>query len=236
MDESVARPLIVVCAGGRASEVASYIRDLRAAGEPIFVQGYVDDHRFDSTFEGAPILGGIEQLGTFLAAHPTTEFSYVTAIGDNRARSELVRRIGELGASNLTPWTVRHPTACVGDGVQVGVGTCIAPSVVITTNAVIGDHCIVNVLSSISHDATLASFVHICPSVAIGAHVTIEEGGFVGAGATVTSGVWVGAWSVIAPGSVVTEDVPARVTVDGAPARIVKRHGRGLRQSVVSLR
>jgi acetyltransferase EpsM len=64
--------------------------------------------------------------------------------------------------------------------------------------------------------------------------VTIGEGCHVGAGATVADGIQVGAWSVIAAGSVVTDDVPSHVTVSGAPARIIQRHGRGLRQPLLA--
>jgi len=195
------------------------------------VQGYVDEHRFDTVFEGAPILGGIGQLGAFLDRHHDQQIHYVTAISDNRARADLVRRIDELGAPNLTPWTLCHPSAIVGQSVEIGVGTCIAPSAVVTANTTIGEHCIVNMMSSISHHSVLESFVNVNAGVAIGAHVALGRGSFVGAGATVTGDVQVGEWSVIGAGAVVIDDVPSNVTVAGAPARIVQRHGRGMRQS-----
>jgi acetyltransferase EpsM len=233
MDERAVLRLVIVGAGGRASEIASYVRDLQVAGQHVAVQGYVDDHRFDTTFEGAPILGGIGQLGAFVDRHHGQQIHYLTAIGDNRARAGVVRRIEELAAPNLMPWTLCHPTAIVGQSVEIGVGTCIAPSAVITAHATVGEHCIINVMSSISHDTVLESFVNVNAGVSIGAHVTLGQGSFVGAGATVTSDIQVGEWSVIGPGAVVTDDVPSHVTVAGAPARIVQRHGRGTRQSLL---
>jgi acetyltransferase EpsM len=233
MDERAVLRLVIVCAGGRASEVASYLRDLQIAGQETVVLGYVDDHRFDTTFEGAPILGGIAQLGELLDRYQDQQIHYLTAISDNRTRADLVRRIEGLGAANLLPWTLCHPTAIVGQSVAIGAGTCIAPSAVITAHATIGEHCTVNVMSSISHDTVLESFVNVDSGVSIGSHVTLGQGSFVGAGATVTGDVQVGEWSVIAAGSVVTDDVPSHVTVAGAPARIVQRHGRGARQSLL---
>jgi sugar O-acyltransferase (sialic acid O-acetyltransferase NeuD family) len=236
MDERATLHLIVVCAGGRATEVASYIQDLQSAGEPIVVQGYVDDHRFDAIFEGAPLLGGVKGLGPFLAARRDRQFVYLIANGDNRTRADLAHRIEELGADNLTPWTLRHPTATIGDSVTVGAGTCVAPSAVITSHASIGDHCIVNAVSAISHDTTIGSFVHVSSGVSIGSYVTLGEGSFVGAGATIVSDIQVGEWSSVAPGAVVTDDVPPHVTVMGAPARIVQRHGRATRTAAFSLK
>lgn len=233
MDERAVLRLVIVCAGGRASEFASYLRDLQIAGERVVVQGYVDDHRFDTTFEGAPILGSVGQLGAFLDRHHDQQHHYLTALSDNRARADLVRRVEELGAPNLKPWTLRHPTAIIGHSVEIGVGTCIAPLAVITAHATIGEHCIVNAMSSISHDTVLESFVNVSAGVSIGAHVTLGQGSSVGAGATITSDIQVGEWSVIGAGAVVTDDVPSHVTVAGAPARIVQRHGRGARQSLL---
>jgi acetyltransferase EpsM len=226
MDESARRALIIVCAGGQASELASYVRTLQANGVDVFIEGYVDEHRFEPTFEDSSVIGGIDQFGMYLDEHRDRQFYYVTAVGDNHARANIVWRIGRLGAPNLKPWTVHHPAAVIGDAVEIGDGTCIGPGAVVTTNVTIGEHCILNVNSSVSHDAVLASYVNVGPGALISGSATIGEGCSIGAGATVVKYVRVGEWSVIAPGAVVTDDVPAHVTVDGAPARIVQRHSR----------
>jgi sugar O-acyltransferase (sialic acid O-acetyltransferase NeuD family) len=223
------RPLVIVCAGGFASELASYVHSLQVDGEPMYVRGFVDDHRFESSFEGAPLLGGIDELGIYLAAHPDEAFWYVAAVGDNRTRAEVVRRVERLDAKNLQPVTIRHATAVIGADAEIGVGTCIGPGAIVTAHVRIGDYGIVNTNSSTSHGSSLGAFVHVAPGASICSGVTIEEGCYVGAGATVADDVMVGAWSVIGAGSVVTENVPARVTVMGAPARIVQRHGRSPR-------
>jgi acetyltransferase EpsM len=234
MLENTARPLIVVCAGGHASELASAIRDSQIVGGPVDVRCFVDDHRFESMFEGAPLLGGIDQLATYLRLHADGEFSYIVAVGDNRTRAAVVRRVAGLGADNLTAWTARHVTATVGDTVQIGEGSRLGPGAIVTARVTIGDHCIINANSSISHDVEIASFVNVCPGAAICSGVSLGKGSYVGAGATIAEGVQVGAWSVISAGAVVSEDIPAHVTVDGVPARIVQRHGRGMRQTTLA--
>lgn len=234
MVENTSRPLIVVCAGGHASELASAVRDLQIVGGPVDIRSFVDDHRFESTFEGAPLISGIERLGAFLDLHADEQFWYIATLGDNRARAAVVRRVEGLRASNLSPWTARHVSAVVGDTVQIGVGSRLGPGAIVTARVTIGDHCIVNANSSVSHDVEIASFVNVGPGAAICGGASIGEGCSIGAGATIVDGVQVGAWSVVGAGAVVSEDVPAHVTVDGAPARIVQRHGRGMRQATLA--
>lgn len=234
MVENTARPLIIIGAGGHASELAASIRDNQIVGGPLDVRGYVDDHRFESMFEGAPLLGGVDRLRAFLALHEDEQFWYLVTIGENRTRAAIDRRVERLGAENISPWTARHVTAVVGDTVRIGVGSRIGPGAVITSRVTIGDHGIVSANSSVSHDVEIGSFAHVGPGAAICSGAIIGEGCHIGAGATIADGVLVGAWSVVGAGAVVSEDVPAHVTVDGVPARIVHRHGRGMRQTTLA--
>jgi sugar O-acyltransferase (sialic acid O-acetyltransferase NeuD family) len=233
MAEIGARPLILVCAGAQASEVASYLRTQQLVGEPVAIRGFIDDHRFEPTFEGDPLLGGIEQLAEYLRTRASEHFWYVATVRDNRTRAAVVRRIHHLEAPNLTPWTARHVSALIGDAVQIGIGSRIGPGAIVSRQTTMGDHCVLDANCTISHDVELGAFVNIGPGASICGGVRIEEGCSIGAGATVVDGVHIGAWSVVGPGATVSDDVPAHVTVAGIPARIVQRHGRGLRHSAL---
>lgn len=52
--------------------------------------------------------------------------------------------------------------------------------------------------------------------------IVLEDGAWIGVGATILPGVTVGKDAVVAAGSVVTKDVPARAIVGGNPARILR--------------
>jgi sugar O-acyltransferase (sialic acid O-acetyltransferase NeuD family) len=212
--------LIIIGAGGHGSELASYIRDIETS-TPLELLGFIDDERHGKNFCGFEILGGLSNLPD-ISGQDGRPLRYITAVGNNPVRRNIVERIEELGLENLSPWTLRHPTVSIGQGVVVGDGTCLAPGAILTTRIRMGRHCIVNVKASVSHDCVLGDFVNINPAATICGNVTIEHGAYVGAGATIKERMAIGEDAVIGAGSVVIQDVPAGVTVVGVPARIVK--------------
>jgi sugar O-acyltransferase (sialic acid O-acetyltransferase NeuD family) len=221
----VVKQILIVGAGGHGKEVATYVRALRTCDGAAVVRGFIDDHRPQGPFAEVDVLGGIDDLQAFLREHADTDFHYITAVGDNRVRANLVRRVEGLAAPNLTTWTVRHPTATIGPRAEIGAGTCLAPGSILTTDVEIGEHCILNVKASVSHDSTVGRFTNVNPGAVICGNVRIGEGAYIGAGATVIEKVSIGEWTVIGAGAVVVEDIPPHVTAVGVPARVIKRHG-----------
>lgn len=212
--------LIVVGAGGHGREVCAYLHESCGEQHCPELVGAVDDGRPRGPWNGTSVLGTVADLER-LATGDEGRWFYLTAIGDNRARADCVARIGTAKPS-MSPWTLRHPRAVISAGARVGHGTCVAPGAVITSNAVIGRHCIVNVNASVSHDSEVEDFVNINPGAVIAGNVSVGRGAYVGAHATVINDVRVGEWAIIGAGAVVIHDIPAGVTAVGVPARIVK--------------
>jgi acetyltransferase EpsM len=218
--------LVIIGAGGHGSEVLSYVRDLIREGEKIRVAGFVDERRRRGSFGPMEILGGFAELEALVKSATGSIFRYITAVGDNGARKECVSKLERLEAPNLGARTLRHPRSVVGEDVVIGEGTCLAPGSILTTKVRMGNHCIVNVNASISHDAVVGDFVNLNPGVVVAGNACIGEGAYIGAGATVIDKVSVGDWSVIGAGAVVVDDIPPHVTAVGVPARIIKTHDR----------
>ena len=85
---------------------------------------------------------------------------------------------------------------------------------------VIGDGALIGhgvVLATLNHDKTPEKRQSLHPG-----KIVIGKGVWIGANATVTSSVTIGDHAIIAAGSVVTKDVPARMIAGGVPARIIK--------------
>jgi acetyltransferase EpsM len=163
-------------------------------------------------------LGSFDVLAALRRKH--RQLSFITAVGDNRTRQRLAAM---ASAAGLTPWTLLHPAAQIGMECDLGAGTCIAPGTVLTRAIQLGNHCIVNVGATVSHDCSIGDFTNLNPGVTICGDVRIDEGCFIGAGATVIDKVWIGAWTVVGAGAVVVGPLPAGVLALGVPARIMRR-------------
>lgn len=214
--------VVIIGAGGHGSELYSYIQDLNVQEQRINLVGFVDEHKAPGVWGETEILGGFDALEAFLRRDSNSVLYYITAVGDNRVRAELVSKVERLGADNLPAWTLLHPGSVIGHRVEIGEGTCLAPGSLITTNVRIGKHSIINVNASISHDCQIGDFCNINPGAVICGNVTVGEGAYIGAGATIIDKVHIGEWSIIGAGAVVIDDIPPHVTAVGVPARVIK--------------
>ena len=104
-----------------------------------------------------------------------------------------------------------HPGATIGQGLMIDH----AHSIVIGETAVVGDNV------SMLHSVTLGG----TGKEEEDRHPKIEDGVLIGAGAKVLGNIRVGHCSRIAAGSVVLQEVPAKSTVAGVPAKVVGEAG-----------
>lgn len=103
-----------------------------------------------------------------------------------------------------------HPAAQLGAGLMLDHG----PGIVIGETAVVENE--VTILQNVTLGGT--------GKVRGDRHPKVRQGVMIGAGANVIGNIELGAFSKIAAGSVVLKDVPARCTVAGVPAQIVRLH------------
>ena len=213
--------LIVVGAGGQGAEIQAYAEDLLAEGRIREFLGFLDD---DPTRASSVkhLIGGLTAL-TNCRDEFFRDVSYLTAIGDNPTRQRIVGTLERLYGERLRPWTLVHPMSYVGQAVEIGTGTCLAPSAIVTCRTRIGRHSILNVKVSVSHDCVIGDFVNLNPAATVCGNVTIGSGAYIGAGATIKDKIKIGAGAIIGAGAVVVDDMPPNVTAVGVPARIIKQ-------------
>lgn len=82
----------------------------------------------------------------------------IVAIGNNRIRASLQRKLKELGYHIPT---LIHPTAYVSPSARIGEGTVVEPMAIINANACIHDGCIISVGSIVDHDAVVEEYCHV---------------------------------------------------------------------------
>ena len=143
----------------------------------------------------------------------------IIAIGNNHVRQKLSI---ELSFSKFI--ILIHPSAIIGNDVQIDIGTVIMAGVIIQPGTKIGKHCIINTGACIDHDVVIQDFVLIAPRCSIAGGVEIGEGTFLGIGTIVINNIKIGSWSIIGAGSVVVKDLISNITAVGNPAHIIKYH------------
>jgi sugar O-acyltransferase (sialic acid O-acetyltransferase NeuD family) len=204
--------VIVVGAGGHGQVVADILRAARAGGRDVEVIGYLDDRK---AVHGHTLVNA-RVLGPATALNDTLHDAVVVAIGDNKARAAIARRLVESGARLAT---AVHPAAVVAMDVSVGDGSMLCAGAVVNTGTVIGRGVILNTACSVDHHTTVGDYAHIAPGVHMGGEVTVGEGALVGIGAVVLPRVTIGRWAIVGAGAVVTRNVPDGAIVIGNPAR-----------------
>lgn len=202
--------IVIVGSGGHAQVCADILLAMQAAGDAVEPCGYISRRDHGRELLGLPVLGDEDALD------PKQYDALVVAVGDNRVRSEAVRRLAEGG----WPFTAAvHPRAVVGRECVLEPGCMVCAGVVINPGTRVGAHAILNTGCSVDHHNEIGAFAHVAPGVRLAGDVRLGEGVFFGIGACAVQGVSVGDWATVGAGAAVIRDVPAETTVVGVPAR-----------------
>jgi sugar O-acyltransferase (sialic acid O-acetyltransferase NeuD family) len=206
---------VMILGAGSLGKVALEIFE----SNQVVVYGFLDDDvkLHNTEINGVMVLGSTEDDGFLKLIGKKCE-AFV-AIDELKYHESLVELLNER--RNMMPVNAIHSRAYVAKTAILGHGNLISVDVVISTGAKIGSHSILQSRATVENDADIGDFVHLGAGSVIGVGAVIGEGAFVGAGAVVVAGITVGKNARIGAGSVVVENVPARTTVFGNPAKQV---------------
>jgi len=188
-------------------------REVLAAGIA-GVTGILDDDtaRHGSEIAGVPVLGGLD-----LAA--ARDEQLLICVGPSAARRAIVRRLDQAGIGDDRYGIFVARSARIGATSDVGPGSILLDSVVVTADARIGRHVVVMPNSTITHDVVLEDFSTLAAGVSLGGSVRIREAAYLGMNSSVRQGVTVGAGATVGMAAAVLSDVPDQQTWAGVPAR-----------------
>jgi sugar O-acyltransferase (sialic acid O-acetyltransferase NeuD family) len=210
----VSHPLVIIGAGGFGREVLDVVKAINQEQQTWDFRGFMSEDAPDAEVLsriGAAWLGRPEAV---LGSLPSSAF--VVGIGNPRIRQELTRLAISHGHH---PATLIHPSATLGDDVQVLAGSVICAHVSITTNVRIGEHVHVNLNSTVGHDCVVESYCTINPLVAVSGEVVLENSVMLGTHSSILQGLRVGQGAIVGAGAVVTRNVSAGDVVVGVPAK-----------------
>ncbi len=202
----------IVGAGGHGKVACEIFELMHGTDHTI---AFFDDGEERKEVLGHPVVGLVDAL----LADPTYDRLFV-AIGDNKARAEIV---GKLAGGTRPFLTLVHPFSALSPHAHIGYGTIAIAGTVVNAEAAVGTHVILNTHCSVGHDCQVEDFAQVAPGVNLGGGSVIERGAFLGIGAKVVPKARVGAWSVVGAGSVVLDDIPPNSFAYGTPARVVRK-------------
>jgi sugar O-acyltransferase (sialic acid O-acetyltransferase NeuD family) len=218
------RELLIIGAGGFGAVAGRVAESMNAAAHhhgagPWEVVGYADCNRakHGARHDGRIVHGTVEEAAQTFADRALWFFC---AIGDNQARGRMVQRAIEFG---WRPAALIHPSAILDPTTEIGGGSFVGPLVVISWNARIGAHVVVDAHVSIGHNAVLMDFSEVFAGARINGNCQLGEYALVGCNGTLLPGTLVGRGAVVGANSLAHGTVPPDATVVGAPPRIIRR-------------
>jgi sugar O-acyltransferase (sialic acid O-acetyltransferase NeuD family) len=204
--------VIILGAGGFASEIIDTIEELNKTNEEINVMGFVYENASPGVGPyGFPILGDFD----YLEKLDLSEIFFICAVGTPELKKQLVDRVKLMRGKFLT---IIHPRAYVSKGTKIGEG-CIIQShcILVGVDVVLGDFVIFNDNVAIGHAAKIGNYTHINPNVNISGEAELGAMVFVGVKATILKAK-IGDGAVIGACALITKDVPPNVMAKGIPA------------------
>lgn len=201
------KDLVIVGAGGFGRETALMVEQMNSWK---LIGFYDDGLEPGSMVEDRPVLGKVDML------NHSKEVAVVIAIADPAIRQRIS---SSLVNKKLKFPSLIHPTALVGSkSNSVGKGCIVTAGVILTTGITIGEFVIVNLSTTIGHDARIADFTSIMPQCSISGNVTLGTKCFLGSGTRILQGLTLGDNSIVGAGAVVTKSFASNSKLVGVPA------------------
>lgn len=216
---SAARPERILLLGGVAGTGATAVDLLsRLPGQRAVGILNSDPETYGKTLAGIPVLGPLDHAESLWrdGICDSVIILFTRDVAERAHWFEMLRMEG-VPFANLI-----DPSARIDSYVSMGTGNLIMANARLSTAVAIGDNnflagdCCVEHHSRIGSHCALGLRTTLADSVTIGDHVQS------GMAVCVDSGVSIGARSRIAPGSVITEDVPPGSLVQTGPAPTVR--------------
>ena len=205
------KEVIIVGGGGFAKEVIWLAQDCGYT-----VKGILDDN---PAMHGTKVLG-IEVLGAITLCRDYADIEFILAIGTPRTRLAVYKRMQQ--ECSLKFATLIHPDVKHSKHIHVGAGSIICAGCILTVDITIGQHCIINLQTTVGHESTLGDFVTIAPLVAISGNVLLGDCSEVGTSACIKQGIEIEKGAMLGMGAVLTKNMAENTIFVGNPAKLLK--------------
>lgn len=205
----------VAIVGARADGHAGSILDALSYFKNINVVAFFDNStdKLNKKVHGIPVIGNIDKILEF---DDVKIDAIHVAIGDNKARFDIYRKLELMGLQLLT---IIHPNAITSKSAQIGEGCFIGANAIIQNNVFIDDYSIINTGAIIEHDNVIGKAVHLAPSSCTAGRVIIKDLAFIGIGALIVPDITIGYSVFVNAGVVVKKNVEDGLKMVGYSAK-----------------
>lgn len=208
------KQLIIVGAGGYAKSVLDSVDHMNFK-----MVGYLDDIKPAGTeHQGYTVLGNSIECLT-----RPEDYVYFIAIGNNRKRKQW---FDIIKSHNLSLINVIDKSALVSRAATLGEGCFIGKLAILNHGSCVGDNCVINTRALLEHGCIIHNHVNISTNSTLNGDVVCHDGCFIGSCSVVNGQLEIGEWALVGAGAVVINNIPARTTVAGVPARQINSTNR----------
>ena len=204
--------LIIVGAGALGREIHIVAQQAFAKITDLTLKGFIDANpsALYNTNIKLPILGD----ETEYKIEPDDRF--VMALGDPVTRERVATILEARGAQFIT---VKHPSAVVAPGAELGDGCVLAQFSFVATGAQLMAHVMLNTYASVGHDAMINRSCILAPGAVVNGNAELGKSVLIGSNAVVTPGRRLGHRSRLGAGSVTYKNIGADCLGLGNPAK-----------------
>lgn len=117
--------------------------------------------------------------------------------------------------------TVIHPKAQVSPFARIGYNVLIMAGVVITSNAMLGNHLCILPNTVIHHDVHIHDYTLIGANIVIAGYTTVGRNCYIGSGSNVIDHITIGDFTLVGMGANVITSIPPQQKIVGNPARSI---------------
>jgi sugar O-acyltransferase (sialic acid O-acetyltransferase NeuD family) len=211
------RRIAIIGAGGFARELRWLLSEIPADPsrryEPFDVAGFLVSDRGKLGSHDSDVLGEFDWLDD------NRVDALAMGIGTPDARLRVANELKQRFPAIEWPAIVHPSVRFDAKSCKVEEGVILCAGVIATVNAVFEEFSMVDILSTIGHEARIGAGSAIYRSANISGGDEIGKGVLVGTGAQILQYLIVGDRAIVGAGSVVTKDVAPMTTVAGIPAK-----------------
>jgi len=208
------KPVIVIGSGGHSKVLISILQMLSI---PIIGITDINAVKNEKSIPGLRFLGDDHAILRYQAC----TINLINGLGSVKSTQKRRMIFEKFKMEGYSFFTIIHPSAIIGPGVEISEGVQIMAGAVIQPGSSIGDNTIINTGACADHDCLIGKHVHLAPGVTLSGGVEIGSGTHVGTGTNIIQNIKIGSNSLIGAGSLVLDDLPEGSLAYGNPARVV---------------